>query len=177
MFCQTFVKKVLNCGAVFSKTKIFSYDIIVLEITCIEQIPDTRSACHKPKIPNILDGRLMVRSFSRKFQPTTDLGLRFEVVQSFRLVWTKQNVACHLPFSAFKSCAFYIRAFFYKIQTVHFSGALTWLTCHCQVIGTLGSALLNTGFCLCSYKRTYVLQARAPESQPLSSFCVTLWPS
>ena len=55
----------------------------------------------------------MLRSFSRKFQPKTDLGLRFEVVQSFRLVWTKQNVACHLPFSAFKSCAFYIRAFFF----------------------------------------------------------------
>ena len=54
----------------------------------------------------------MLRSFSRKFQPKTDLGLRFEVVQSFRLVRTKQNVACHLPFSAFKSCAFYIRAYF-----------------------------------------------------------------
>ena len=76
------------------------------------------------KIPKSLDGRLMLRSFSRKFQPKTDLGLRFEVVQSFRLVWTKQTVAYHLPFSAFKSCAFYIRAFFYNIQTVHFSGAV-----------------------------------------------------
>ena len=78
----------------------------------------------KQKIPKSLDGRLMLRSFSRKFQPKTDLGLRFEVVQSFRLVWTKQTVAYHLPFFAFKSCAFYIRAFFYQIQTVHFSGAL-----------------------------------------------------
>ena len=78
----------------------------------------------KPKVPKSLDGRFMLRSFSRKFQPKTDLGLRFEVVQSFRLVWTKQNVACHLPFSAFKSFDFYIRAFFYQIQTVHFSGAL-----------------------------------------------------
>ena len=66
----------------------------------------------------------MLRSFSRKFQPKTDLGLRFEVVQSFRLVWTKQTVTYHLPFTAFKSCAFYIRAFFYNIQTVRFSGAL-----------------------------------------------------
>ena len=82
----------------------------------------------KPKIPKNLDKRLMLRSFSRKFQPKTDLGLRFEVVQSFRLVWTKQTVTYHLHFTAFKSCAFYIRAFFYKIQTVHFSGALTWLT-------------------------------------------------
>ena len=82
----------------------------------------------KPKIPKSLDGRLMLRSFSRKFQPKTDLGLRFEVAQSFRLVWTKQTVTYHLPFTAFKSCAFYIRAFFYTIQTVHFSGALTWLT-------------------------------------------------
>ena len=66
----------------------------------------------KQKIPKSLDGRLMLRSFSRKFQPKTDLGLRFEVVESFRLVRTKQTVACHLPFSAFKSCALYIRAFF-----------------------------------------------------------------
>jgi len=65
----------------------------------------------------------MLRSFSRKSQPKTDLGLCFEVVQSFRLVWTKQTVACHLPFSAFKSFDFYIRAFFYQTQTVHFSGA------------------------------------------------------
>ena len=43
------------------------------------------------------------------------------------------------------------------------------------MVSTLGSALLNTGFCLCSYKRTYVLQARAPESQPRSSVCVTLF--
>ena len=37
----------------------------------------------KQKIPKSLDGRLMLRSFSRKFQPKTDLGLRFEVAQSF----------------------------------------------------------------------------------------------
>ena len=83
----------------------------------------------KPKIPKSLDGRLMLRSFSRKSQPKTDLGLRFEVVQSFRLVWTKQTVAYHLPFSAFKSCAFYILAFFYNIQTVHFDGALKKVAC------------------------------------------------
>ena len=82
----------------------------------------------KPKIPKGLDGRLMLRSFSRKFQPKTDLGLHFEVVQSFRLVWTKQTVTYHLPFTAFKSCAFYIRAFFYNIQTVHFSGAVKKVT-------------------------------------------------
>ena len=79
----------------------------------------------KQKIPKSLDGRLMLRSFSRKFQPKTDLGLRFEVAQSVIPVgWTKQTVACHLPFTAFKSCPFYIHAFFYNIQTVRFSGAL-----------------------------------------------------
>ena len=78
----------------------------------------------KPKVPKSLDGRFMLRSFSRKFQPKTDLGLRVEVVQSFRLVGTKQTVAYHLPFSAFKSCALYIRAFFNQIQTVQYPGAL-----------------------------------------------------
>ena len=56
---------------------------IFLEQTCTEQIPDTRSACHKPKSPKILNGRLTLGSFSRKFQPKTDVGLRFEVVQSY----------------------------------------------------------------------------------------------
>lgn len=74
----------INGRAVFSpKYNTLSYDIHFLEQTCTEQIPDTRSACHKPKISNILDGRLMLRSFSRKFQPKTDVGLRFEVVQSY----------------------------------------------------------------------------------------------
>ena len=52
----------------------------------------------------------------------------------------------------------------------HLSGELkNSLACHCLVLSTLGSVLLNTG--PCSYKGTWV-QARAPESQPLSSVCV-----
>ena len=39
----------------------------------------------KPKVPKSLDGRFMLRSFSRKFQPKTDIGLRFEVAQSLWL--------------------------------------------------------------------------------------------
>ena len=70
----------------------------------------------KQKIPKSLDGRLMLRSFSRKFQPKTDLGLRVEVVQSFRLVGTKQTVAYHLPFSAFKSCALIFAPFLIRFK-------------------------------------------------------------
>ena len=70
----------------------------------------------KQKIPKSLDGRLMLRSFSRKFQPKTDLGLRVEVAQSFRLVWTKQTVACHLPFSAFTSCALIFAPFLIRFK-------------------------------------------------------------
>ena len=59
---------------------------IFLEQTCIEQMYRILEAlATKQKIPKSLDGRLMLRSFSRKFQPKTDLGLRLEVVQSFRL--------------------------------------------------------------------------------------------
>ena len=88
------------------------------------RIPE--SLATKPKIPKSLDGGLMLRLFSREIptKHSEHLRLRFEVVHLFRLVWTKQTVAYHLPFTAFKSCPFYIRAFFYNIQTVRFSGAL-----------------------------------------------------
>ena len=170
--------KVLNSRAVFSKSKTLSYDIHILAQTCIEQIQDTRGTCHKAENSEKFEWKVNVKVIFSEIptKHSEHLRLRFEVVQSFRLVWTKQTVAYHLPFTAFKSCAFYIRAFFYNIQTVRFSGALKkCLTCHCLVVSTLGSVLLNTGFCLCFCKRTYVLQARAPESQPLSSVCVTLF--
>ena len=62
----------------------------------------------KQKIPKSLDGRLMLRSFSRKFQPKTDLGLRLEVVQSFRLDGLNKRSLTIYP----SLCALYIRAFF-----------------------------------------------------------------
>ena len=80
----------------------------------------------KPKIPKKFGWRVNVKVIFSEIptKHSEHLRLRFEVVQSFWLVWTKQTVAYHLPFTAFKSCAFYIRAFFYNIQTVRFSGAL-----------------------------------------------------
>ena len=72
---------------------------------------------------------------------------------------------------------------FYKVQTgTETTWFLRWAKngrLHATVWcgSTLGSVLLNTGFCLCFCKATYVLQARAPDSQPLSSVCVTHWPS
>ena len=72
---------------------------------------------------------------------------------------------------------------FYKVQTVtEITWFLRWAKkgrLHATVWcgSNLGSVLLNTGFCLCLCKGTYVLQAKAPESQPLSSVCVTHWPS
>ena len=125
----------------------------------------------KTKTPKSLDGRLMLRSFSRKFQRKTDLGLHFEVVQSFRSVWTKQTVACHLPFSAFKSVDFYIRAFFLSDSNGKFLP--------CAHVPRSGGKYLRerTQYWLLSVflyvlKETYVLQERAQESQPLSSVCV-----
>ena len=70
---------------------------------------------------------------------------------------------------------------FYKVQTgTETTWFLRWAKngrLHATVWcgSTLGSVLLNTGFCLCFCKATYVLQARAPDSQPLSSVCVTLF--
>ena len=130
------------------------------------------------KIPKSLDGMLMLRSFSRKFQPKTDLGLRFEVAQSFRLDGQNKLSLAIYP-SLRSNLALFIFAPFFITFKPYISPVRLkrWLTCHGQVVSTLGSALLNTGFCLCSYKRTCVLQARAPESQPRSSVCVTLWPS
>ena len=98
--------------------------IHILAQTCIEQIPDTRSTCHwQAENSEKFGWKVNVKVIFSEI-PTEHLGLRFEVVPSFRSVWTKQTVACHLPISAFKSFDFYIRAFFYQIQTVHFSGAL-----------------------------------------------------
>ena len=77
----------------------------------------------KQKIPKSLDGRLMLRSFSRKFQPKTDIGLRFEVAQSFRLDGLNKRSLTIYP-SLRSNLALLYRAFFYRIQTVHFSGAL-----------------------------------------------------
>ena len=118
--------KVFNSRAVFSKSKTLSYDIHILAQTCIKQIQDTRSTCHQAENSEKFGWRVNVKVIFSEIptKHSEHLRLRFEVVQSFRLVWTKQTVAYHLPFTAFKSCAFYIRAFFYNIQTVRFSGAL-----------------------------------------------------
>ena len=86
---------------------------------------------------------------------------------------------CHLPFTL--HCVQILRFLYSRLFFIRFKPYISpvrlkrWLTYHGQVVSTLGSALLNTGFCLCSYKRTYVLQSRAPESQPRSSVCVTLF--
>ena len=96
---------------------------IFLEQIGIEQILDTRGACHQAGNPEKSGWKVIVNVIFSTIS-TEHLGLRFEVVQSFRLVWTKQTVTYHLPFTAFKSCAFYIRAFFYNIQTVNFSGTV-----------------------------------------------------
>ena len=130
------------------------------------------------KIPKSLDGRLMLRSFSRKFQPKTDLRLRFEVAQSFRLDGQNKLSLAIYP-SLRSNLALFIFAPFFITFKPYISPVRLkrWLTCHGLVVSTLGSALLNTGFCLCSCKGTYVLQARAPKSQPLSSVCVMLFPS
>ena len=74
----------------------------------------------KQKIPKSLDGRLMLRSFSRKFQPKTDLGLRFELVQSF------QNKLSLTIYPSLRSnlALFIFAPFFNQIQTVQYPGAL-----------------------------------------------------
>ena len=76
------------------------------------------------KIPKSLDGRLMLRSFSRKFQPKTDLGLRFEVAQSFRLDGQNKLSLAIYPSLRSNLALFILAPFFYNIQTVHFSGAV-----------------------------------------------------
>ena len=40
------------------------------------------------------------------------------------------------------------------------------LACHCLVLSTLGSVLLNTGSCLCSYKGTYTYKQEPPSHNP-----------
>ena len=40
------------------------------------------------------------------------------------------------------------------------------LACHCLVLSTLGSVLLNTGSCLCSYKGTYTYKQEPPSDNP-----------
>ena len=85
--------------AIFSKSKTLSYDTHFLEQTGIEQILDTRGACHQAGNPEKSGWKVIVKVIFSEI-PTKHLGLRFEVVQSFRSVWTRQNVAYHLSFPA-----------------------------------------------------------------------------
>ena len=78
----------------------------------------------KQKIPKSLDGRLMLRSFSRKFQPKTDLGLRVEVVQSFRLDGLKKRSLTIYPSLRSNLALFIFAPFLNQIQTVQYPGAL-----------------------------------------------------
>ena len=72
----------------------------------------------KQKIPKSLDGRLMLRSFSRKFQPKTDLGLRLEVVQSFRLDGLNKRSLTIYPSLRSNLTLFIFAPFLNQIQTV-----------------------------------------------------------
>ena len=85
--------------ATFSKSKTLSYDTHFLEQTGIEQILDTRGACHQAGNPEKSGWKVIVKVIFSEI-PTEHLGLRFEIVQSFRSVWTKQNVAYHSSFPA-----------------------------------------------------------------------------
>ena len=85
--------------AIFSKSKTLSYDIHFLEQIGIEQILDNRGACHQAGNPEKSGWKVIVKVIFSEI-PTEHLGLRFEVVQSFRSVWTRQNVAYHLSFPA-----------------------------------------------------------------------------
>ena len=66
----------------------------------------------------------MLRSFSLKFQPKIDLGLRFEVAQSFRLDGQNKLSLAIYPSLRSNLALFIFAPFFYNIQTVHFSGAV-----------------------------------------------------
>ena len=88
-----------NIEAIFSKSKTLSYDIHFLEQIGIEQILDTRGACHQAGNPEKSGWKVIVKVIFSEI-PTEHLGLRFEVVQSFRSVWTRQNVAYHSSFPA-----------------------------------------------------------------------------
>ena len=68
---------------------------IFLEQIGIEQILDNRGACHQTGNPEKSGWKVIFSEI-----PTEHLGLRFLVVQSFRSVWTRQNVAYHLSFPA-----------------------------------------------------------------------------
>ena len=83
----------------FSKSKTLSYETHFLEQIGIEQILDTRGACHQAGNPEKSGWKVIVNVIFSTIS-TEHLGLRFEVVQSFRSVWTRQNVAYHLSFPA-----------------------------------------------------------------------------
>ena len=72
---------------------------IFLEQIGIEQILDNRGACHQAGNPEKSGWKVIVKVIFSEI-PTKHLGLRFEIVQSFRSVWTRQNVAYHLSFPA-----------------------------------------------------------------------------
>ena len=87
---------------------------------------------------------------------------------------------CRLPFTlhCVQILRFLYSRLFYKIQTVHFSGALKKVA-YMPRSGSKYPRERTAQYWLLSVflqeARTYVLQARAPESQPLSSVCVTLF--
>ena len=72
--------------AIFSKSKILSYDIHFFGTNRgIEQILDTRGTCHQAGNPEKSGWKVIVKVIFSEI-PTEHLGLRFEVVQSFRSV-------------------------------------------------------------------------------------------
>ena len=91
--------------------------IHILAQTCIEQIPDTRSACHQAENSEKFGWKVNVKVIFSEI-PTEHLGLRFEVVPSFRSVWTKQNVAVPFILPCVLISRFTYSRHFYKIQTV-----------------------------------------------------------
>ena len=135
----------------------------------------------KPEILKSVDGRLLLRSFSRNSSRT----FRTTFWGSLIIPVGMDQTECRLPYIL--PCGLISRftysRLFYKVQTVtETTWFLRWAKkgrLHATVWcgSNLGSVLLNTGFCLCFCNGTYVLRGRAPESQPLSSVCVTHWPS
>ena len=91
--------------------------IYILAQTCIEQIPDTRSACHLAEKSEKFGWKVNAKVVFSEI-PTEHLGLRFEVVPSFRSVWTTQNVVVPFILPCVLISRFTYSRLFYKIQTV-----------------------------------------------------------
>ena len=87
--------------------------IHILAKTCIEQIPDTRSACYQAENSEKFGWKVNVKVIFSDI-PTEHLGLRFEVVPSFRSVWTTTKCCCTIyPESLRSNLALYIFAAFF----------------------------------------------------------------